>query len=67
MGAPLNVGNPYLKSRTQEGFGTFGPPAIAAAVTEIATRALKAVWYQKWYIHLRHRPESGGAASQSFQ
>jgi hypothetical protein len=19
------------------------------------------VWYQKWWVHLRHRPESGGA------
>jgi hypothetical protein len=34
MGAPLNPGNPYLKSRTQEGFGTFGAPGIAAAVAE---------------------------------
>src|SRR5436190_18047349 len=38
-----------------------GQPDIAAALTAVAAEALKAVWYQKWYIHLRHRPESGGA------
>jgi hypothetical protein len=60
IGAPLNPGNPYLKSKTQEGFGTFGPPGIATAVAEIATRALKAVWHQKWFVHRRLRPEAYG-------
>ena len=27
----------------------------------MASQALKVVWYQKWWVHLRHRPESGGA------
>lgn len=27
----------------------------------MAAEALKSVWYQKWWVHLRHRPESGGA------
>ena len=26
-------------------------------VAEVATRALKAVWYQKWFVHRRLRPE----------
>jgi hypothetical protein len=60
MGVPLNPGNPYLKSTNQVGFGTFGPPAIATAVAEIATGALKAVWYQKWLVHRRLRPEAYG-------
>jgi hypothetical protein len=60
IGAPLNQGNPYLHSRTQTGFGTFGGPAISAAVAEVATRALKAVWYQKWFVHRRLRPEAFG-------
>jgi hypothetical protein len=60
MGVPLNAGNPYLKSKTQVGFGTFGPPGIATAVAEIATRALKAVWHQKWFVHRRLRPEAFG-------
>jgi hypothetical protein len=58
---PLNPGNPYVGSRTQNGFGTFGQPDFAATVAALAGFALNAVWYQKWYVHLRHRPESGGA------
>ena len=59
--APLNPGNPYNTSKTQNGFGTLGQPDIAATLTTVAREALNAVWYQKWYVHLRHRPESGGA------
>ena len=44
MKVPLSAANPYIKSRTQQGFGTFGEPAYAAATAEIATAALKAVW-----------------------
>jgi hypothetical protein len=61
LGVPLNPGNPYIDSRTQNGFGTFGQPDIAAAMAAIAGLALNSVWYQKWNVHLRHRPESGGA------
>ena len=43
----------------QEGFGTFGGPQILSLVTEASTRALKAVWRQKW-THLRLRPEAYG-------
>ena len=57
---PLNPGNPYINSKTQNGFCTFGGPDIAASLGEIAARALDRVWYQKWVVHLRHRPESGG-------
>jgi hypothetical protein len=62
MSVPLNPGNPYLNSRTQQGFGTFGPPAIAAGVAQVATNALNAVWYQKWFVHRRLRPEAFGGA-----
>jgi len=58
IGAPLNPGNPYNNSRTQIGFGTFGGPAIATLVAEPSTRALKAVWFQKWFVHRRLRPEA---------
>jgi hypothetical protein len=37
-----------------------GQPDIAATLAAVAAEALQAVWYQKWYVHLRHRPESGG-------
>ena len=58
---PLNPGNPYAGSKTQNGFASFGQPDVAAAIAAVADEALKAVWYQKWWVHLRHRPESGGA------
>jgi hypothetical protein len=61
IGAPRNPGNPYVGSRTQNGFGTFGGPDYAASLTAVARPALNSVWYQKWILHLRHRPESGGA------
>ncbi len=61
INTPLNPGNPYNGSKTQNGFGTFGQPDIAATLAAVAREALKAVWYQKWYVHLRHRLESGGA------
>ena len=58
--APLNPGNPYVGSKTQNGFSTFGGPDFAATVGEVAARALDKVWYQKWLVHLTHRPEWGG-------
>lgn len=61
MGAPVNPGNPYVNSTKQNGFGTFGGPDFAATIATAARHALNSVWYQKWWIHLRHRPESGGA------
>ena len=67
MLAPLDPGNPYLSSGNQQGFGTFGPPHILALVTEVATRALKAVWFQKWFVHRRLRPEEfGGRVHNTF-
>ena len=57
IGCPPNPGNPYLGSQTQIGFGTFGGPYFATILAEVSTRALKAVWYQKWFLHRRLRPE----------
>lgn len=56
-GAPFDDGNPYNDNPTQIGFGTFGGPHIATILCEVATRALKAVWFQKWFVHRRLRPE----------
>jgi hypothetical protein len=58
--APKNPGNPYVGSKTQTGFGTFGSPHIKTLVAEVSTRALKAVWYQKWLVHRHLRPEAYG-------
>lgn len=63
-GARWTLGNPYgdigsLRTR-EAGFGTLGGPHILALVSEVATRALKIIWYQKWQVNLRLRPEAYG-------
>ena len=40
------------------GFALWGGPHILSLVTEVATRALKAVRFQKFNVHLRLRPEA---------
>ena len=57
LGVAFDSGNPYTNSNNQFGFATFGAPHVATLLCEVATRALKAVWYQKWMIHRRLRPE----------
>ena len=60
-GAKWTPGNPFAKDDTRDaGFGVLGAPHILALVSEVATRALKAVWHQKWQVHLRLRPEAYG-------
>ena len=44
--------------RNAGGFALWGGPHILSLVTEVATRALKAVRYQKFNTHLRLRPEA---------
>ena len=58
--AGFNTGNPYNSSRTQIGFGTFGSPHISALMTEVSEYALRAQWFQKWWVHRALRPEAYG-------
>src|ERR1700674_4258175 len=60
IGVPANPGSMYTNSKTQVGFATFGGPHSAGMLGEVAYRALERSWYQKWFVHRRHRPESGG-------
>jgi hypothetical protein len=59
-------GNPYNPpgtaddSRTQAGFATFGPIHLLQVLSEVLGRALRAVWWQKWGVHRRLRPEEYG-------
>jgi len=53
--------NPYINSRTQQGFGTFGIPHILTLLAEVDHRARKANLYQQWGVHRRIRPEAVGA------
>ncbi len=65
IGTPLNPGNPYIGSHTQKPFGTLGGPDAAGTLAEMATRALKGVWFHKWIVNLRLRPEEYGALVQA--
>jgi hypothetical protein len=49
-----------VNSRRQAGFGTFGAPHLKALVAEVSQRALKTVWYLKWFVHRHLRPEEFG-------
>ena len=66
MEFPFNRGNPYDPpgtagdSRTQVGFTTFGPIHLLQVLIEVAGRAGRAVWWQKWGVHRRLRPEEYG-------
>jgi hypothetical protein len=62
-GAPFDRGIPFLEADAydkQQGFAHFGGPHILTLVAEVATRALKAVRYQKFNVHRRLRPEAMG-------
>jgi hypothetical protein len=59
-GRPRNALVDPTGSLAQVGFGTFGGPAVLTLACEPATRALKDVWYQKWLVHRRLRPEEFG-------
>jgi hypothetical protein len=69
MGAPLSRTNPYSDAvvhdgevvarvaRNQIAFGTLGEPYIASLIGTVARLAVSSVWYQKWWVHRRLRPE----------
>ncbi len=58
IGVPFNVNNPYVGDPSQNGFCTFGPPAVKTLVCEVASRCLKATWHKKWQVHRTLRPEA---------
>ena len=63
QGADTDIGLPEGNGNSKrDAFATFGGPHILTLVTEVATRALKAVRRQKYNIHLRGRPEVLAAA-----
>jgi hypothetical protein len=58
--APVSATNPYRTAPTQVAVSTFGPQHLFDLVARVANTALKAVWYQKWAVHRRLRPEEFG-------
>lgn len=57
-GAARDLGNPYRRSSTQDGFCTFGGPHILDLLARVANAACKVSWYSKWFVHLHLRPEA---------
>ena len=61
--APFDPGLPFQGPDVcdkQQPFASFGGPHILSLLTEVATRALKAVRFQKFNVHRRLRPEAIG-------
>lgn len=56
--AKTQPGGDGTLKRQAGGFALYGGPHILTLVTEVATRALKAVRFQKFNNHLRLRPEA---------
>ena len=63
--APLNPGNPYLASKNQAGLFTFGSAHIQDLLGEVTQAAVKAMWYQKWFVHRTLRPIAYGGLIQN--
>jgi hypothetical protein len=61
---PFDQGNPYspngMVSPTQTGFATFGDVHVLEVLGEVIGNAFRAVWWQKWGVHRRLRPEEYG-------
>ena len=64
-GAQMNSGSPYsavapVAYQKQAAFGTFGLPFFLGLLGEATTRAFKAAWYAKWFVHRALRPDQYG-------
>jgi hypothetical protein len=61
IGCPVSSTNPYKSpnpsSVNQDGFVVFGQPHLCSLLAEVAQRALKVMWFEKWFIQKRLRPE----------
>ncbi|MGK7879778.1 MAG: phosphatidic acid phosphatase [Crocosphaera sp.] len=57
--AALSAANPYANGdiTTAEAFGSLGGPDITVNSALAGVYGLKHAWFQKWYVHLRLRPE----------
>jgi hypothetical protein len=60
VGLRGNADSPYTGQQNEKPFATFGAPDVVGTLGAVARAALIAAGHQKWNVHLRHRPESGG-------
>lgn len=63
--APVAGTHPYVRSRNQAGYVTFGLPFVVDLASRVAMHALRAAWFQKWVVHRRLRPEELGGRLES--
>lgn len=59
-GVPFSPSNPYLTSANQAGGLNFGNQHILTLLNEVSIVALRACFYQKWFVHRHVRPEEYG-------
>jgi len=64
-GVPFNPGNSYISSANQMGSLTFGNQHILTLLNEVSIVALRACFYQKWFVHRHVRPEEYGGLVQN--
>jgi len=57
IGAPLNPANPYVKSKTLGSGSSFSGSFIQGLVALAGPLAIKASYYQNWFVNRRLRPE----------
>ncbi|MCW5316863.1 twin-arginine translocation pathway signal protein [Nostoc sp. KVJ3] len=61
INAPLNPGNPYVRSNTQIGSNaTFAAGHFQALLNLASSRVIRASYWQKYYVHRILRPEAYG-------
>jgi hypothetical protein len=60
IGAPLNPANPYVNSKTLNSGSSFSGGFIQGLVALSGSLAIKASYYQNWYVNRRLRPEDYG-------
>jgi hypothetical protein len=58
--APVQASHPYVRSRNQSGYVTFGLAQVTDLAARVALHALRAAWLHKWVVHRRLRPEAFG-------
>lgn len=65
LGAPLNPAWSNLSPNEGLFISRAGAARIQSDLGEISRRALAAVWYQKWFVHRRLRPEAASLILQN--
>lgn len=60
MNVPIKPSTPYSAVTGHTEVDTCGTSYLLGLIAEVANRALKGIWFQKWFVHRRLRPEAYG-------